>query len=209
MEKENNDKVKVEEKDNKKEGLEEKFKNKPIPPEVQEVADYEYREESKAKMVKAGLYLPSRPSVPEDILDSHGNVALPSDITNIDDEDLGRYLSIFTALSAYAEGIVAVTDIDSTTSDRVATFAERIEILKLPKDKQKNDDLRYGAVHNIDYVREYRKKAMQDEATFKISSGLLRAYEKAIMSLSREITRRANTYNYGKYEDNLDKRGKR
>lgn len=185
------------------------FKNKPVPPEVQEVADYSYREQAKAKMIKAGLYLPSRPSIPEDILDENGNVALPTDITEVDDEDLGRYLSIFTALSAYAEGIVAVTDIDATTSDRVATFAERIEIMKLPKDKLKNDDLRYGTVHNISYVREYRKKAMQDEANFKLSAGLLRAYEKAITSLSREITRRANTFNFSKYEDNLDKRGRR
>ena len=74
------------------------FKNKPEPKEISEVADYKYREEAKQKMLKAGLYLPSRPSIPEDILDSSGNIALPADITAIDDEDLGRYLSIFTEI---------------------------------------------------------------------------------------------------------------
>ena len=33
--------------------------------------------------------------------------------------------------------MVAVTDIDWTTSDRIATFAERLEILSLPRATEK------------------------------------------------------------------------
>ena len=36
----------------------------------------------------------------------------------------------------------------------------------------------------------------------------MRAYEKAVSALSREITRRANTFNYSQYEENLSKRVK-
>mgnify|MGYP001031227077 FL=1 len=184
------------------------FEGKQIPAEVQEILDYKYREEAKAKVRKAGLFFPARPNVPEELLDESGNISLPQDLTNVTDEELGLYLSIFTAISSYAEGVVAVTDIDWTTADRVATFAERLEIMRLPKEQQKNEDLRYGAINQHQYIRELRKKELQDLSTYKLSAGLLRAYEKSISALSREITRRANTFNYGQYEDNLSKRGR-
>lgn len=180
-----------------------------IPAEVLEIEEFKYREEAKAKIRKAGLFFPSRPEIPdESMLDENGNITLPPDLTLITDDELGLYLTVFTALSAYAEGVVAITDIDWTTSDRIATFAERLEILSLPKEQQKNEDLRYGSINKKAYIRDLRKKELQDLATYKLSAGLLRAYEKAVSALSREITRRANTFNYSQYEENLSKRGK-
>lgn len=178
-----------------------------ITPEVREILDFEHRENAKAIILKSGLFFPSRPKIPADLQDEHGNIQLPNDVTAITDRDLGKYLSIFTALSSYAEGVTAVADIDWTVADRVATFAERLEILKLPKELLKNDDLRYGSVSKLEYVRKLRQKEMECLATFKLSSGMLRSYEKAVASLSREITRRSNMNRFEGYADNLDNRG--
>lgn len=177
------------------------------PSEVVQLLENHYRENAKRKVMQSGLFFPSRPQIPTELLDNSGNISLPQDITTITDDKLGLYLTVFSALSAYAEGVVAVTDIDWTTSDRVSAFAERLEIFKLPKEQQKNDDLRYGAINRLKYIRDLRQKEMQDLANFKLSSGLLRGYEKSIASLSREITRRANTFKHSNYEDNMSKRG--
>ena len=48
---------------------------------------------------------------------------------------------------------------------------------------------------------------MECLATFKLSAGMLRSYEKAVASLSREITRRSNMNKFEGYADNLDNRG--
>lgn len=165
-----------------------------VPKEVKEIQDFKYREEAKAKVMKAGLIFPAQPNIPDELMDGTGHIQLPSDLTAVSDDELGMYLTIFTGLSAYGTAVVANADIDWTVAERIATFAERYEIIKLPKDSQKNDDLRYGSVHRLGYVRELRKDELEKQATFKMATAMVAGYEKMSNAVSREITRRANTF---------------
>lgn len=171
-----------------------------VPREVEDVKSFKYREEARAKVLKAGLIFPAQPNIPEELMNESGYLQLPSDLTAVSDDELGMYMTIFTGMSAYGEAVVANADIDWSVADRIATFAERYEIIKLPKDSQKNDDLRYGSVHRLGYVRELRKDELEKQATFKMAQAMVNGYEKMMNAVSREITRRANTFraeNYG------------
>jgi len=177
-----------------------------LSPEMLEVVDFEVKEKAKAELIRAGLFPIAKPVLSGNILSSDNEVKLPIDITMLSDTELGQYLSMFTGLSAYAETIVSMADIDWVTALRVAEFAERIEMLTLPKDKQRNDDFRFGSVHSIKYVRKLRQKELEAQATFKLSASVLRSYEKAVASLSREISRRGNMNMMERYGDNIERR---
>lgn len=180
--------------------------DKPTNPTIEKIKDYEYQEKAKSKVRKAGLSFPTRPNIPEPLQQPNGDVRLPEDVTNLSDRDLGRYLSVFSALSSYAQCIVALADIEYTTAENIAQMAERFEILDLPKQRRKNDDLRYGSVHLIDYVFELRQDAMKKQANYKMVEGVLASYERAINSLSREITRRGNEFKHSNYSSGKDNR---
>jgi len=174
-----------------------------VPKEVEDVKSFKYREEAKAKVLKAGLLFPAQPNIPEELLDDTGHLMLPNDLTAVTDDELGMYLTIFTGMSSYGEGVVANADIDWTVADRVATFAERYEIIRLPKDSQKNDDLRYGAVQRLGYIRDLRKDELEKQSTLKMVRAMVSGYDKMLNAVSREITRRANTFRAESYGESI------
>ena len=170
------------------------------PKEVEEILNFKIKENTRAEIKRQGLRYIACPSIPEGKVKQSGNLDLPSDITACSDKETGEYLSLYGALSAYAEGVVAISNIDWVVADRVADFAENLEIIKLPKEFQKNEELRHGHIHKVEYIRKLRWEATQKETIFILAQGELRAYEKIVSLLSREITRRANTFN----NDNLN-----
>lgn len=172
----------------------------------QSLKDFEARERAIALLKKSGLPFPSKPAIPEDYLDENGNLKRVTDITQLTDRELGTFMSVWTALSVYAQVIVAIADIDHSSSERVASFSERQEILKLSKEDRKNEDLRYGHVHKIPDVQARRYKEFKDLAVYKLAQALLSGYEKDLMLLSREITRRSNLQAWEKREANVSER---
>lgn len=180
-----------------------KERTEPKPIEVVEIQNFKYREEAKAKVLKVGLVFPAQPNVPSGLSDGQGHITLPPDLTAVTDDELGMYMTAFTGLLVYGQCVVANADIDWAAADRVATFAERYEIINLPKDYQKNDDLRYGSVHRLEYVRELRKDELAKQSILKMANAMVQGYDKMLQAVSREITRRANTFRAESYGTDL------
>ena len=181
-------------------------KDKAEHPKVEKLKEMEQKERAKARIKKAGLSFPSRPEIPPELQEPNGDVKLPEDVTAIPDKKLGQYLSIFNSLASYAQCIVAIADIEKTTAENIARMAERFEIQDLPKSRRKNEDLRYGSVYLIDYVFDLRQEAIEKRADYKMAESVLQSYERAIQSLSREITRRGNEMKYQSFENNMNNR---
>ena len=71
-------------------------------------------------------------------------------------------------------------------SGQGSILAERLEILKLPKELLKNDDLRYGSVSKLSMSVSLAERDGVP-SYFQIECGYVRGYEKAVAALSRKL----------------------
>lgn len=158
---------------------------------VREINEFVHRQQAIAKLRKSGLVFPKQVTVPDEFLDDDGNLIIPEDVSEIPTEELGRFLSVFTALAAYYDAVVSCADIDFTTAARVKEYIEAKTLLEMRGDSVTEKK----AARDLDEV-VIRAQDWHDsqDAMFKLSKALLSGVERIIFLLSREITRRGNGY---------------
>jgi hypothetical protein len=166
--------------------------------------NFSRRDSTIVRLRKSGMVFPRVVNVPDEFLDEHDNLVVPEDIGDIPNDELGRYLSIFTALASYYEAVVACADIDYATSQRVVKYIEAKALLDI-KPAYKGEPLaeRKARRDLIEEVIEAQEWHDTQKAMYTLSSALLRGIEKILFMLSRELTRRGAKTDFNNREDNV------
>lgn len=129
-------------------------------------------------------------SVPEAPTNAQGeplDPQLPDDITAVSIQELGKLYGQFMAVSSYAEPQVALADIEHTDAKAHLNFIEAQS--GLMSDGSNQQERKW----NLQLDPEYRKAQEAERvayAKFTLLEHLIKRYEKAAASLSRELTRR-------------------
>lgn len=165
-----------------------------------EIGDYVHRQNSIKRLRKSGMIFPKQVNVPDEFIDKGGNLVIPEDVSEIPTEELGRYLSIFSALGAYYEAVVACSDIDYVTSSRVLDYIEAKVLLDVGNkpENRKTSVTEKKAMRDLDnLVIKAQDWKDATESNFKLSAALLKGIDRIIFLLSREITRRGFRHEVG------------
>lgn len=157
-----------------------------------EIREYIHKENAKRKVKKESMYLPAQVEVPQEFLDVNGNLIIPSDVTDVPTDELGRYLTLFNRLAAYYDVVVTLADIDYSTAKRVLDFIEAKVLLDVNNQVDKRTTLTEKKAHRDCNVTVIDAQDWHDEmeANFKLASAILKGCERFIFMLSRELTRR-------------------
>lgn len=157
-----------------------------------EIANYTVRETTKAKIAKAGLPFPSKPTELAEGIDifteweqmkkSYGGIA------NIPFPVLGDYLDKWTSIVAYARWVEAVADIDQATAREIRDTIKK-QLYTLQEGAR---ELREAKVHIEPLYREWEQKYTESLSMMIAVKALREGYERRADAISREITRRMN-----------------
>jgi len=159
-----------------------------------ETGDYIHRQKALAKIKKDGMYIPAKVEIPSEFLTKEGTLYIPYDLTESTTEDLGRYLTIFTQLSAYYDVVVALADIDLTTAERVKDYTEALTLIEIGKDKKGGTLTEKKAERScVKTVIQAQDWYDQQKSIYELSNAILKGCEKLVFMLSREITRRGSS----------------
>lgn len=158
----------------------------------QEVEDYAVREITMAKVQKAGLPVPSKPTDLVEGVDiftewekmkkNYGGIA------NIPFPILGDYLDKWTSVVSYARWVEAVADIDQATAREIRDIVKK----QLYTLQEGGRELREAMVHVEPLYREWEQKYTESLSMMIAVKALREGYERRADAISREITRRTN-----------------
>lgn len=158
-----------------------------------EIGEYVHRQNAISRLRKSGLIFPAQVRVPDEFLNAEGSLMIPEDISDIPTDDLGRLLSVFTALAAYYDAVVASADIDYTTASRVVDYVEAKTLLEIPGSTVTEKKARRDLDETVVRAQDWKDS---QEALFKLAAALLKGCDRILFLLSREITRRGYRQNY-------------
>lgn len=161
------------------------------------IEEFYHSKKAIAKVMKAGMVLPSLPEIPEQYRDENGAFKMPEDITALSAQELGQLYSLLTGLSTYYESIVALYDIDCITAESVKEYTEAQVLTEINDDpeikKQYTNVTDRKALLNLDErVQKVRDWYNQALANYKLAHAIHKGFEKYLNLVSREITRRSN-----------------
>lgn len=129
-------------------------------------------------------------SLPAQPVDDQGNPLqpqLPSDITKLTNEQLGRLYGEFVAVASYADAHLGLSDIVHVETEYHGDVTEATWGLQADGS---NRDERTFATRINHKVRVARETALTKRARKVLLSKLITGYERAINALSREMSRR-------------------
>lgn len=112
---------------------------------------------------------------------------LPSDITKLSNEQLGRLYGEFVAVAAYADVHLGLSDIVHVDTEYTSEITEATWGLHT---EGSNKDERTFALKTNHKVRTSKEIALTKRARKVLLSKLISGYERAISALSREMSRR-------------------
>lgn len=169
-----------------------KLITKPSQPEHQQekrtrgdVEQYRVTQAAIAKIRKAGL------PKPEQYIDAEGNPLNPrlkKDLARTDNASLGRMMTEFTAAAEYASYAAAIADIDRSVEKSILEYTEaKVRLTKTGTEQKKRDKTQVDP-----HVIEARQRFLEKDALATLTATIARSYERAISTISREITRRSN-----------------
>ena len=148
-----------------------------------EMEQYRVTQRAMAKIRKAGL------PKPEQYTDKHGeplNPKLGRDLAKVDNVTLGRLMTEFTAAAEYASYAAAIADIDRMSEKNVLEFVEAKVRLSKSGTVRKQADKTIIDPHVI----AARQAFLEKDAIATLTATIAKSYERAIQTISREITRR-------------------
>lgn len=145
--------------------------------------EFQAKEHAVAQIRRAKLPFPRRPT------DEDGKELtprLPNDLSAATSDKLSRLITQFTALADYASVAAAEADIELSVAEHVYEYVQ--STVRLGKSGTVQDK---ADKTNIDpQVKAAAQHYYNALALSKLTTQLLRAYERDISTISREITRR-------------------
>lgn len=137
--------------------------------------------EAQQHVQQLGMPVPVRPQ------DDRGDWAeprLPRDVTAISNRDLGQLYGQFSAFAIWATWVVANDDVSHMEKKHIATVekAQAHVLAEGPADMRR-------ATAQVE-VEGREREALVKRAKEKLTSALLKGYDDAVKTLSREMARR-------------------
>jgi hypothetical protein len=149
-----------------------------------EVEDFRVLQVAQGKIRKAGLPRPTLQTKNDEPLQPKLDLSLAS----VDNKTLGKLMAEFTAAAEYASYAHAIADINLTIEEYVLEFVTAKTRLGKSGTVQETKDKT-----TIDpKVREATATYLEKLAVAKLTASIMNNYERGIMAISREITRRQN-----------------
>lgn len=164
---------------------------------------------AQAKLKKSGMVFPSLPSIPDKYRDEYGAFKMPEDITDLHPRELGQLFSLLTGLTVYYGALVSLADIDRATAERIMTYLESQVYLELDftdpdvKKRFPNRELQEAYVNCDPRVVECQDWHDKLQSDFTLAEAIYKGYDRYLMLVSREITRRSAFNDYESREGNL------
>lgn len=172
---------------------------------VREVNQHVHREQASETLKKVGLVFPNKVQVPQEFLSKSGYLLIPDDFSDMPIDEIGRYLSIFTALAVYYDVVVASTEIDKNSAERVKDYIEAKKLVELRESKKYSSVTEMKAARDLDEtVIKAQDWSDSENAMYTFAAALLRGCERILFLLSREITRRGNVTTYETRSKNVN-----
>lgn len=129
---------------------------------------------------------------------------LPSDITDIDSRDLGRYFNAFTQQKMFVRGVIA------NLSSLVRELSQQLSVIKadvyssLPvKTSVKEKEIYFSA---DDRARDKLEELLLYQEKLNMTESYIDSLEDAITLVSREISRRESDWEQSVREDSVSKK---
>ena len=168
----------------------------------QEISNYTVRENTMAKIQKAGLPVPIKPVELVEGIDiftewekmkkDYGGIA------NIPFSVLGDYLDKWTSVVSYARWVEAIADIDQVTAREVRDTVKK----QLYTIQEGGRELRDATVCIEPLYRKWEQKYTESLSMLIAGKALREGYEIRADAISREITRRTNDVLDNRRNDN-------
>ena len=147
------------------------------------IADFQSKEEAIALVRKAKLPVPKRP-INADGEEIHPR--LPFDLPHTTTDKLGRLLGQFTSLADYASVAAAEADIELSVAEHVYEYVKStVRLSKTGTVQDKSDKTTIDPQVKAAAQNYYRALALS-----KLTTQILRACERDLATISREISRR-------------------
>lgn len=136
-----------------------------------------------AELEASGLPIPQQPTIQGQPLP-----ALSTDLTRESNQTLGKLLSEFTAMANYVSYAATVADLTATADEHALEYeTARTRLVKTGTVSEKNDKATVDP-----RVHHAQVKAYESRAVAELTESIRRNYERDLMAISREITRRGN-----------------
>lgn len=126
---------------------------------------------------------------PEPYLDEDGKTLSPRlkrNLASVDNPTLGRLMTEYTAAAEYAAYAAAIADIDRSVERSILDFVEaKIRLTKSGTVQKKADKAMIDP-----HVVAAKQAFLEKDAIATLTATIAKSFERAIQTISREITRR-------------------
>jgi len=157
----------------------------------EEIRDYAATQFALSEIEKAKLPIPRDPSDSEKEKAEQFN---EDDITNISDEDLMKYMSLFTGFQAYAEWQLARAETDVSCSESTEDFTKAELLLQAPKGFSSVKEKESWVMSKPSMV-QVEADRLRRTAVYQMLKALAKGYERKANVCSRELSRRLANLN--------------
>ena len=130
---------------------------------------------------KAGLIEPRKPEV---------EIEFPDDLTALSSQELGQLMTRYTAFVVYSEYLVAMSDIDYSSSTNALEFVRGRELLKERVQEYRNVSERNAMVDQNKDVIGLKQILEGHKSKRYLAKALYSGYQQMVGAVSREISRR-------------------
>lgn len=150
------------------------------------------REQTIAKIKKAGLFIPKKPDDADkgvDLFTEWENMKQRyGGVGNIPFNELGEFLDRWSAMISYARWLEAIADIDQTTAREIRdTIKKQLYTLQ-----EGTREMKDAKVYTEPLYIEWENKYTEAFTLYTAVKALREGYEYRANSISREITRRSS-----------------
>lgn len=173
------------------------------------VQGFSQRQYAIEKLKKSSITFPSQPAIPDKYLDEQGQFKIPSDITTLEDSELGELMSIINELLLWYGASLAYSRVDRQTAERVKNYVESQVRMEIFADREtekrfKAREDKEAFINSQELVVNYQLEFDKQEAMVIFLEQLYKDMERSFMLVSREITRRGSSFSHQMRTENIE-----
>jgi hypothetical protein len=130
--------------------------------------------------------------MPEPKLNNKITLDFPANIVDTQDHELGNLHSYFTSLACYAETITAQADNDVIVAEAELEHI-KAKLYLMGAGNETVQEAKSRVQTHPDFIR-WNRRYLVRASVYKLSKSKLEVYNKKCQCISREITRRSNSF---------------
>lgn len=153
---------------------------------TEELKEFQVENEARQAIEKAGLTLPEKSPLPDNTCE------LPSDITEIDYQELGKIHGNVVSMGCYVRVLTALSDIEREAAEASYDYIKSRAMDMLSDPNESKVSFTKAKVMSHPIVKSCQHRLLVARAKHSIYQRKLENYDAMAMAISREITRRNN-----------------